>query len=252
MEVCLEIKFRNCSWCCRNYTSRRKGLLQHRVFLSCPTHHGFFIFLYVASCPSIHSERLQWGKDMNVIPATCLSVLVCQNHLFLPGKDVGKGGCFRWLSLRAVVASHASHYYWLCEVFELVKYPPDFSHGLAGIIRESIKASLFLWHLLLHWIRITRNQWRIIVVMRIIHKEALCCWEFLVLEVQWGCPQMGGTHTHELLSLCVWGLSTQKFLIALVTQKHHFKPASRFCCCKWACSLFIGFQIKHSFILCLE
>lgn len=148
--------------------------------------------------------------------------------------------------------SKPSHYYWLCEVFELVKYPPDLSHGLAGIIRESIKASLFLWHLLLHWIRITRNQRRIIVVMRIIHKEALCCWEFLVLEVQWGCPQMGGTHTHELLSLCVWGLSTQKFLIALVTQKHHFKPASRFCCCKWACSLFIGFQIKHSFILCLE
>lgn len=114
------------------------------------------------------------------------------------------------------------------------------------------KGITLLWHLLLHWIRITRNQRRIIVVMRIIHKEALCCWEFLVLEVQWGCPQMGGTHTHELLSLCVWGLSTQKFLIALVTQKHHFKPASRFCCCKWACSLFIGFQIKHSFILCLE
>lgn len=144
----------------------------------------------------------------------CLSQTVCQNHLSLPEKDVGKGVCFRCPSLSTVVRSCASlividH----AKCFKLAKRSSDLYHVLAGIRRELIKASFLLWHFLLPEIHlvfntIAGNPWRIGVVMRIIHKEALCCWELLVPQLQWGLSRSGwNTLPRELLRVYVWGLA---------------------------------------------
>lgn len=167
-------------------------------------------FLYMASCHPMGPERLQRENDVNLISATSLPVSgSLPNHLSLSEKDVGKGVCFRCLLLRTVVTSCASltlidH----AKCVKLARHPPDHYNALAGI-RKLIKALLFLCYFLLHWIHlvfniIAGNQWRIIVVMRIIPEKALCCWELLVPELQQGLSQSGwNTLPCELLSMYI-------------------------------------------------